>query len=83
MNRLARYQWFRRLHGGMWLHSMSCGWFPVTDKELEEYLREMPRYITGIEDNKHDDAILQGILIGTAVVCAALSIGLAAGMIPV
>lgn len=81
MFKLAKYQWFRRLYGGMWLHSMSCGWFPVTDKELEEYLREMPRYITGIEDNKHDDAVLHGVLISVAIVCAVISAGLVTGAI--
>jgi len=82
MNRLARYRWYRRLVGGLWLHSLSCGWFPVTDRELLEYLREMPRYITGIEDNTHDDAVLHGVLISVAIVCAVISVGLVTGAIP-
>lgn len=82
MFRFAKYQWFRRLHGGHWLHSLSCGWFPVTEAQMQEYMREMPRYITGIEDHTHDDAILQGVLVGTAIVCAVIAVGLASGAIP-
>lgn len=82
MNRLARYRWYRRLVGGLWLHSMSCGWFPVTDSQLQEYLREMPRYITGIEDNTHDDAVLHGVLISVAIVCVVIPAGLVIGAIP-
>lgn len=82
MYRFARYRWYRRLVGGLWLHSMSCGWFPVTDSQLQEYLREMPRYITGIEDNTHDDAVLHGVLISVAIVCVVISAGLVTGAIP-
>lgn len=82
MNRLARYRLYRRLVGGLWLHSLSCGWFPVTDAQMQEYLREMPRYITGIEDNTHDDAVLHGVLISVAIVCAVISVGLVTGAIP-
>ena len=82
MFKLAKYQWFRRLHGGKWLHSMSCGWFPVTDRECDEYMREMPRYITAIEDNTHDDTILQGALVAVAVASAVIAVGLASGAIP-
>ena len=81
MSRLARYQWYRRLCGGYWLHSLSCGWFPVTDVQIEEYLREMPRYITGIEDNRND-ALLYGILAGVGVASWVLSVGLLCGAIP-
>ncbi len=82
MYRFARYRWYRRLVGGLWLHSMSCGWFPVTASQLQEYLREMPRYITGIEDNTHDDAVLHGVLISVAIVCVVIPAGLVIGAIP-
>lgn len=82
MHRLAKYQWYRRLCGGLWLHSLSCGWFPVTDAQLQEYLSEMPRYLTGIEDNTRYPAIFEGIAIGAAIVFAVISAGLVCGAIP-
>jgi len=54
----------------------------VTDAQLQEYLSEMPRYLTGIEDNTRDPAIFEGIAIGAAIVFAVISAGLVCGAIP-
>ena len=82
MYTMAKYRWYRRLCGGHWIYSRSCGWFPVAEREVVHHLHEMPHIFTAHEDHTLDDTLLQGILVAVAVVCAVIAVGMASGAIP-
>jgi hypothetical protein len=82
MNKLSRYRWYRRMSGGHWLQSRSCGWFPVSAERIDEYLIEMPSYITAIEDNRrYQDDLLCACLIAVSLICAVIGAALITGAI--
>lgn len=82
MNRLAKHRWFRSLHGGLWFCTLSCGWYPVSHRDyIHHEMFPDPRVIAW-ESHAYDNTLLQGVLIGVAIVCAVIAVGLASGAIP-
>lgn len=80
MYQLAKYQWFRRLYGGFWLCSRSCGWFPV---DVHTYVRHaaVPNMlITAAEDHSQDSTLALGITAGVMLVVVVLFVALVTGV---